>query len=223
MQNLLEKDIHIDIKNKENKFCFIGISLGESGSAETGIAALDRDLNLIRVDKAFNLSELKLNLARMAPFESSIACISLPRNMMMLNGKWRIESKFTRALKLGKFENTKYVWTQRFSDRGSELCKNFAEEGMEVFRYNCYYTQNALQITPPYRTRTPAACKYLQMILENKLNISGLPVNLIPLPAMNAILGAYVAWKMVNSEENIGYKQIGIHKNIPVVSALAEN
>ena len=219
MQNLIESKLKIE--NKESKLCFVGVSLGESGSVETGIAIIDRDRNLLRVDKSYNLSDLKTNLANIAPLESIVACIGMPRNMMMLNGKWRIESKQTQSFALGKFESDKYSWTQRFSDRGSELCKTFREEGMEVFRYNCYYTKNTLQINPPYRSRTPAACKYLQMIIENKLNISGMPSNLIPLPAMNAIIGAYTAWKMATSEENEGYKQIGVHKYIPVVSAIS--
>jgi len=219
LQNLIETNIKI--KNKESKLCFVGVSLGESGSVETGIAIIDRELNLLRVDKSYNLSELKLNLASIAPPESIVACVGMPRNMMMLNGKWRIESKLTRSFKLGNFESSKYSWTQRFSDRGSELCKAFREDGMEVFRYNCDYTKNTLQINPPYRSRTPAACKYLQMIIERRLNISGMPSNLIPLPAMNAIIGAYTAWKMATGKENREYKQIGIHKNLPIISAIS--
>jgi hypothetical protein len=211
----------IEIKNKAGRLCFIGVALGESGSAETGIAILDKNLNLLRVDKAYNLSDLKSNFAHIAPPQSVIACVSMPRNVMMLNGKWRIESKNTKSLKLGNFETEKYAWTQRFSDRGSELCRNFIEEGMEVFRYNCYHTQTSLQITPPYRSRTPAACKYLQMVLENKLKISGMPTNLIPLPAMNAIIGAYIAWKTVVGEEDTDFQQIGVHKNIPVITAIS--
>ena len=219
MQNLIEQNIKI--QNKESKLCFVGVSLAESGSVETGIAIIDRDLNLLRVDKSYNLSELKSNLSSIAPAESIVACVGMPRNMMMLNGKWRIESKLTRSFKLGNFESSKYSWTQRFSDRGSELCKDFREEGMEVFRYNCDYTKNTLQINAPYRSRSPAACKYLQMIIEKRLNISGLPSNLIPLPAMNAIIGAYTAWKMATDVENEGFKQIGVHKQIPVVSVIS--
>lgn len=211
---------NINIKNKANKFCFVGVSLGESGSSETGIAVLDRELNLVRIDKSYNLSELKQNLSKIAPFETTIACVALPRNMMMMNGKWRIESKHMQVLKAGHFESSKYAWAQRFSDRGSELCKNLTEEGMEVFRYNCSYTKNILGINPPYRSRTPAACKYLQMVIENQFNISGMPTNLIPLPAMNAVIGAYTAWKIIESQENEGYKQIGTHKQIPVISAI---
>ncbi len=219
MQNLIEEKI--EIKNKDGKFCFVGVALGESGSAETGIAVIDKNLNLIRVDKSYNLSDLKANLAGIAPPESVVACIGLPRNMMMLNGKWRIESKLTRSLKLGNFDSSKHVWTQRFSDRGSELCKNFRDLGMEVFRYNCDYTKNILQINPPYKSRTPAACKYLQMVIEHRLNILGMPTNLIPLPAMNAIIGAYIAWKITTGEENKEFKQISSHKNIPVISAIS--
>jgi len=219
LQNLIEQKIKIE--NKESKLCFVGVSLGESGTVETGIAIIDRKKNLLRVDKSYNLSELKTNLASIAPLESIVACVGMPRNMMMLNGKWRISSKNTKSFKLGNFESSKYSWTQRFSDRGSELCKTFQEEGMTVFRYNCDYTKNILQLNAPYRSRSPAACKYLQMIIDKKLNISGLPSNLIPLPAMNAIIGAYTAWKMAIGEENIGYKQIGIHKNLPVVSVIS--
>ncbi len=218
MQTLIKSKINI--KNKESKLCFVGVALGESGSSETGIAVIDRHLNLLRVDKAYNLSELKLNLNRMAPPSSIIACVGLPKNMMMLNGKWRIESKQTQPLKQGMFENSRHAWVQRFSDRGSELCKTFQEEGMEIFRYNCYYTKNALRLNPPYRSKTPIACKYLQMIIENRLGISGMPSNLIPLPALNAVIGAYTAWKMATGEENESYKQIGVHKSLPVISAI---
>jgi len=213
-------DTKIIIHNKESKLCFVGISLGESGSAETGIAVLDRNLNLLRVDKSYNLSDLKLSLNKLAPPKSIVACIGLPRNVMMLNGKWRIESKQTQPLNQGLMENSKHAWVQRFSDRGSELCKIYKEEGMDIFRYNSYYTKNMLYLNPPYRSKSPIACKYLQMIIETRLGVSGMPTNLIPLPALNAVIGAYTAWKIATSEENVGYKQIGSHKNMPVVSAV---
>ena len=98
LQNLTEQPLEIEIKNKTSKLCFVGVSLGESGSTETGIAIIDREKRLLRVDKSFNLSDLKLNLSGIAPPESIILCIGMPRNMMMLNGKWRIESKQTQRL-----------------------------------------------------------------------------------------------------------------------------
>jgi len=219
VQDITENKILIN--NKESRTAFIGVSLGESGSTETGIAMLDRNLNLVRVDKSFNLSDLKINLSKIAPPENIIACISMPRNMMMLNGKWRIESKHTKPLTLSNYDSKKHVWTQRYSDRGSELCKSLIDEGAEVFRYNSEFIKNSLHFNPPFKSRSPAACKYLQMVLDKSLGISGMPSNLIPLPAMNAILGAYASWKLAFGEENIDYKQIASHKGLPLISVIS--
>jgi len=220
LENTIEN--RIEIRNKESRTAFIGISMGESGSVETGIAMLDKDLNLVRVDKSFNLSDLKSNLAHIAPPDNTIACISMPRNMMMLNGKWRIESKHTKPFTLGSYDSKKHLWTQRYSDRGSEFCKTLQDEGAEVFRYNSEFTKNFLSFNPPFKSRSPAACKYLQMVIEKDLGIRGMPSNLIPLPAMNAILGAYTSWKLAFGEENTDYKQISSHKGMPLIAVISK-
>ena len=205
----------------KQKFCFIGLSLGSAGSAESGVAVIDRNLNLIKTDKVYNLSEIKLLVSNIAPSENAILCVDLPKNIMMLTGKWRIESKQTQVLSLKNIDvNNKDLWTKRFSDRGSELCKYFSESGMEVYRYNSSFTKNMLKLSSPYKSRSPAACKFLQNIIEEKLKISNIPSNLLPLPSLNAIIGAFIGWKIETSEENTEYKQIGIHKDIPVITAI---
>ncbi len=209
------------IQNKINKTCFIGVFIGASGTHESGMAVIDSDLNLLRVDKAFLLNEFMLTLSNVVPAQSAVMCVGLPRNRTMINGKWRIESKHTQSLKLGHFDKEKHSWTQRFSDRGSELCNTFSTAGMDVFRYNSYYTKNYLRIMPPFKSRTPAACKYLQAILTEKLGIKGVPTNLIPLPALDAIIGAYISWKIATSNENQGYEQIGAHKKTPIITAIS--
>lgn len=211
------------------KFCFIGVSIGSDSSNESGITVIDRDLNLIKTDKAYHLSELKAviaNFAELAPFQNTVMCVDLPRNIMMLNGKWRIVSKQTQILKLNRSitETRKTsVWKNRYSDRGAEICTHFAETGMDVFRYNSLFTINQLNLTPPYRIRMPAGCKFLQSIIDEKLGIQGIPSNLLPLPTMFALIGAYIAWKIGQSREDFGYRQISTYKNLPVVSALKEN
>jgi hypothetical protein len=45
-----------------------------------------------------------------------------------------------------------------------------------------------------------------------------MPANLLPLPSLNAIIGAFIAWKISNNKT--GYKQIGVHKDLPVVSVV---
>ena len=211
--------------NDKQKFSFIGLSLGTDSSAESGIVVIDRDLNLIKSDKAYQLSELKTiisNFSNIAPLQHTILCVDLPKNVMMLTGKWRIESKQTQILTMNSTsaEIKKSPWKIRFSDRGSDLCNHFLEQGMDVYRYNSYFTINMLRLNPPYKTRVPAGCKFLQSIIEEKLGIKGIPSNLLPLPALLGLIGAYTGWKIAHSEENVGYKQIGVYKHIPVVSAL---
>ncbi len=208
-----------NLNNYKEKFCFIGLSIGSAGSLESGIALIDRNLNLIKTDKAYNLSEIKLIISNTAPPENTVLCIDLPKNIMLLNGKWRIESKQTLVLK-NIDDNKKALWKKRFSDRGSELCNHFNASGMEVYRYNSTYTKSMLKLTPPYKSKSPAACKFLQNIIEEKLNIFNMPSNLLPLPSLNAIIGAFIAWKVATGKENTNYKIIGFHKDIPIVTAL---
>ncbi len=211
-----------DLMNYKEKFCFIGLSIGSAGSMESGIAVLDRNLNLVKTDKAYNLSEIKLSIQNISPAQNTILCIDLPKNIMLLTGKWRIESKQTQVLKEIN-EGKKSLWKKRFSDRGSELCAHFQEAGMEIYRYNSTYTKSLLRLTPPYKSKSPAACKFLQNIIEEKLHIIDMPANLLPLPSLNAIIGAFIGWKTYSSKENVGYKQIGIQKNIPVITAMPDS
>jgi len=199
---------------------FIGISMSNSASIDTGIAVINRDLELIRVDKAYHLNDIQLYLDNLGYKSSSIICMDLPRNPNTPNGKWRIESKYNKPLNV----NCKYKcdpsWTARFGDRGSELCNHLKEAGYDVYRYNCYFTKNALNIIPPYKSRSPQACKYLQMVIQDQLKISGLPSNMIPLSGLDAIIGAYNALMVFLGKENYNYKIIGSHKDIPVISAI---
>jgi hypothetical protein len=211
------------IQNRKVKYCFTGLSMGSAGSVESGITVVDRDLNLVRTDKVYNLSEIKQMITNIAPPENTILCIDLPKNIMMLTGKWRIESKQILALNTKKGADKKVLWKTRFSDRGSELCKHFTDLGMDVYRYNSAFTKTMLHLSPPYRSKSPSACKFLQGIIEEKLHIRNMPANLLPLPSLNSLIGAYIAWTIGMSgtdEENKMYRQIGTHKGVPVVSAL---
>ncbi len=213
--------------NDKKKFCFIGLSIGSDSSNESGIAVIDRDLNLIKSDKAYQLSELKTiiaNFSLLAPPENTIMCVDLPKNIMMLNGRWRIESKQTQVLTSNTIDPGKNPpWKKRYSDRGAELCNYFSALGMDVYRYNPYFTINVLRLNPPYRVRMPAGCKFLQSIIDEKLNIKGIPSNLLPLPVLLGLIGAFTGWKIATGEENVDYKQISAYKNMPVVSATRLN
>jgi len=214
-----------ELKNKrkenfDNKFCFVGISISPTSLNESGIAVLDRNLNLVRTDKVFHIKDIELYVKNLAPHDSMIVCVDLPKNSNLVNGKWRMEARHTKVFKLNNLDEAAFEWADRFSDRGSDLCETLSTEDITILRYYSYFTKNMLKLTPPYKSRSPVACKYLQMIIQNNLNISGISNNLLPLIGLDAIIGAYISWKIWMSRENTGYKYIGEHKNIPIVTAI---
>ncbi|HBH17667.1 MAG TPA: hypothetical protein DDX14_01740 [Cyanobacteria bacterium UBA9579] len=216
---MIEKN-NSNLSNLKNKQYFAGISLGSAAAAETGIAVIDKDLNLLRIDKAFNIEDLELYIKNIAPADNIIICIDLPKNTNLVNGKWRIESRHINPFKLVMPNNPKFEWAQRFSDRGVDMCKTLSALDISIYRYYGYFTKNMLKLNSPYKPRSPADCKHLQMSIKNNLKISGIPSNLIALSGLEAILGAYTAWRIATSEENTGYKFIGDYKNIPIATAL---
>ncbi|OGI17990.1 MAG: hypothetical protein A2287_06700 [Candidatus Melainabacteria bacterium RIFOXYA12_FULL_32_12] len=217
---MIEKNNNKILLNSINKQYFVGISLGSNATAETGIAVVDRSLNLLRIDKIFNIEDLELYIKNLGPADNIIICMDLPKNTNMVNGKWRIESRHINPFKLIMPDNPKFNWAERFSDRGVEFCNTLSSLSIDTYRYYCYFTKNILKLSSPYKPRSPADCKHLQMSIKNNLKISGIPSNMIALSGLDAILGAYTAWKLSTSQENIGYKFIGDYKNTPIATAL---
>lgn len=203
-----------------NKFTFVGISLSPLSSADSGIAVIDRDLNILRIDKFYNIDDLLKYLGHFGPYDSSIFCIDLPKNIAIVNGKWRYESRYTKIFKLKEHEKNKFEWAERFSDRGNDICNALKEHGFDIYRHYSYFSKNSLDITPPFKSRTPSAGRYLQLTIEDKLKIKGIPQSFLALSGLDAVISAYTAWRLANSQENIGYKILGDYNNISIVSAI---
>lgn len=196
--------------------------MSPSNQNETGIVMLNNELELLRIDKAFELEDIKLNITNFGHAEKTIVCVDLPRNITLLNGKWRIESKFNKTFNVNCKYAPKQDWTNRFCDRGSDLCGKLKKEGFDVFRYNSFFTKNALNIIPPFKSRSPAACKYLQMLIKDKLHILGVPSNMIPLSGLDAIIGAYTAYHMMLGKKGETYNFISEFNSLDVVSAVPQ-
>lgn len=208
------------VSNFNSKYYFVGISVSPNPGIETGIAIIDRDLNLIRVDKLYNLNELAPYIMNVGPATNIVACVDLPKNLTMLNGKWKIQARYNRIFKINKGEIGDFSWAQRFSDRGTEICSLLNTHGIDTYRYYSYFTKNMLHLNGPYKSRSPEACKHLQMSIQNILNVKGVPQNLIPLSGLDAIIGAYTARKASLEQENQECKCVGTFKDIPIISAL---
>lgn len=217
-----------NIENIENtiisvKNCYVGISLGSSASAETGIAVIDNDFNLVRVDKVFNITDLTAYLNKLGPTKNMVVCVDLPKNMPVNSSKWKLEEKNVRPLKLNKNKDTSDMtngWCERFSERGNDFCKTLSDAGADVYRYYCYYTKNLLRLISPYKYRSSVECKFLQTSIQNKLKINNIPNNLLPISGLDALIGAYTALRISKTHENIGFKIIGEFKDFRIVSAI---
>lgn len=206
--------------NKNTKSSFVGISMSNSANYDTGIAILNENLDIIRIDKAYSVDDITQYLDELTGKEDSIICVDLPRNNQMLQGKWRMESKFNKALFLDGSYKSEQKWAERISDRGSDLCSRLKASGFDVFRYNCFFAKNALNLISPYKLRSPAACKSLQMAFKDQLLLNNIPSNMIPLSGLDAIVGAYISRQMYVGKYEKDFKFIGEYKSMPIVSAL---
>ena len=81
------------IKNKDSKVSFIGISLSGLITIESAIAVLDRDLNIITLDKMFSISDIKYFLENFAGKDNAVIMVSIPENEIMLGSK-RLDKAF---------------------------------------------------------------------------------------------------------------------------------
>ena len=56
------KDSRIKDIKFENKLYFVGISLGSCSTNETGVAIIDKNLNIITLDKLFSMEDVRFFL-----------------------------------------------------------------------------------------------------------------------------------------------------------------
>ncbi|MDD3594120.1 MAG: hypothetical protein PHX18_05785 [Candidatus Gastranaerophilales bacterium] len=196
---------------------FIGISIGKGASDDSGIAVIDSKDELIRIDKAYSIDELKLIIDNLSGKSNSIICIDMPEYYEMLNGKWRIESKHYKCFNLEPDDNLS-DWKYRYSDRGTGLYKDLLDKNYRVYRYDSDYTKTILNIHSYMKDRSPAGCKFLQLNIKEKLGIKNLPSNMMPISVLDAILGAYTAKIIASGTKDEDYHFNAEHKDIQIVS-----
>ncbi len=79
---------------------FIGLMLASGANSESGIAIIDKDNNIIHLDKLFSIQDVQHFFDNYSSLKNSQICISLPWENSMLNGKWRVISKQYQLIKL---------------------------------------------------------------------------------------------------------------------------
>lgn len=198
---------------------FIGLMLASGANTDSGVAILDRNNQIILLDKLFTMQDVQHFFDNFSSLKNSQICISLPWDNTMLNGKWRVLSKLYQTIGLNKnFPNTDN-WTQRYSNRGSEYFNSLVEQGIKINRFELYLTRQALGLGTCFKERSPADCKALQNALKIKYGFSSLLSNMMPMAQLEAIIGAILAKNIsMNDEKNqISEKALFDFNGIPVL------
>lgn len=206
----------------KNKSFFIGLSLGESPTTETGLAVLNKNLDILRIDKLYTNPEIEAFFKSFTGLTDSIVCISLAKSSLQLSSKWRQDEKNIHAFKL--YESAEEMhWADRFSDRGNKLYEYLNSVGISTFRYNIHLAKMRLNLIPPFKKRSQPGCKYLQTVISDYLSVNNLPGNLIAISALDAVIGAYTGWKMATDKEKNGYEYIKSFNEQKVVIPIKNN
>lgn len=195
---------------------FIGLMLSSSANTESGIAVLDRNNEIIFVDKLFSMQDIQHFFDNFSSLNNSQICISLPWDNSMLNGKWRVLSKQYQLVASNKSFQNIDNWTQRFSPRGSEYFTSLIEKGIKINRFEIYLTRQAFKLNSAFKERSPADCKALQNALKMKYGFSSLPSNMMPMAQLEAIVGALLSKDLCEKSEKHKKEEIcsSFHKPI---------
>ena len=180
---------------------FIGLGLASGATNDSGIAVIDRQNEIILIDKLFTMQDVQYFFENFSSLKNSHICISLPPDNSLLNGKWRIFSKLYQQLNLKvNFQNLNN-WTQRYSNRGSDYFLNLVENEISVNRFEIYLTRQALNLNSCFKDRSPADCKSFQNALRMKYGFTTLPANMMPMAQLEALMGAVLAKKITEDFE----------------------
>lgn len=195
---------------------FIGLMLASGANTESGVAIIDRNNEIILLDKLFSMNDVQHFFDNFSSIKNSQICVSLPWDNTMLNGKWRVLSKQYQLVSSNENFYNIDNWTQRFSNRGSEYFNTLIEKGAKMHRFELYLTRQALQLDSCFKERSPADCKALQNALKVKYGFNSLPSNMMPMAHLEALVGAILA-KRISDNSQQAEKPLFEFNGLPVV------
>ncbi len=201
----------------ETKQTFIGISLGNQSTFDTGVAVLDKNLNIITLDKLYTVDDISFFLDNFQAKQDAIIVVSMTDNATMLSHKWKLYSKRYQLVQTtGDIKNVD-GWQDRFSTRGAEYFLELKNKGFDIFRYELSDIKLKLHLSGMFKHRSPYECKFLQNYLVEEYGMRELPSNMLPASQIEAILGAILAHKI---SQNNNFQVLYNYKGLDVVSTL---
>jgi len=190
---MLNNDFFNNI-NLANKHYFIGLSLGSCSTNETGVAIIDRNKNIITLDKLFSIEDIRFFFRRIVGKQNSIIFVALPENPQMLNAKWKLLAREYQLIQSCKLINQDSDWIKRYSTRCCDQLLELKNQQLDIFRYDVRELKSAFGLSGMYKDRSPVDCKALQSALKHKFFFNDLPANMLPVSQLEAILGAYLGF-----------------------------
>lgn len=186
---------------------FIGFSLASQSSGESGLAILNNQLEVIRLDKLFTFDDIRHFFNNYSSLDASALCVSLAYDNSMLEGRWRLFSKPYTFFNDNEMIN-KNDWTRRYAQRFNDYWNEIKEVSSGFYRYDVALSRQAFGLKSPYANRSPLDCQFLQNALKIKFGLSELPSNMLSVAYLEAIVGALLAHKIACGEIGKDYKKI---------------
>ncbi len=205
------------LNNKDLKISFIGISLSNLSTVESAVALIDKDMNILRLEKLFSMSDVKYFIENLSGKNNSVILVSIPENEVMLNSKWKYNSRTYDIVNFEEKIKNHDGWTERFSYRGSEYFRELNQKGIDIYRFDIDNMKKIMGNCNAYKERTPIDCKSLQDTLRIKYNMWQLPVNMLPVAQLEAILGAVLAKMVALGSDEFDCKFIGEFAKLPII------
>ncbi|MFN9691719.1 MAG: hypothetical protein ACK551_06445 [Vampirovibrionales bacterium] len=194
--------------NMAQRWIFVGIDLAPNASLESGIAILDRDLTLLRMDKLYNDEAILDVLTQLGAAHTLVVSLDMPKNLA-IPGRFRQEEIKYNAMRLDNPEYDRPV-VDRFSDRAYLLYKKISDLGILPFLTYTPNTKASFKFFFPYKSRSPQGCRALQGLIQEELKVKNVPTNLAPSSVLEALLAAYSAWSTFGGTLN---KEFEIKQN----------
>lgn len=182
-----------------NKLYFVGIDMAPIENLETGIAVLDRDKRLVRMDKLNTDEQLELFLKNLAPRENLVVSLDVPKSLS-IPSKWRQQQVKMHPLQLRPDTNDGAP-SDRFAQRAKDFYQAMDEYGVFMVNFFTSHARLRYDLSIPFRNRSPQGCRALQGLLKQRLDIKDVPTNLAPSSVLDAMVAAYAAWGIVYGEE----------------------
>ena len=118
-----------------NEFYFIGVSLASNSSHDSSISVIDRNKQLVYLNKVYFSDDIRLFFETSSFVQNSIVMVSLAPDESLLDGKWRIHSKNYKMLG-DDFKINKNNWTNRLNERLKDLFLKLNDTKCKVLRCN---------------------------------------------------------------------------------------